>query len=151
MIKTPHETDFKSNDIKIANMQAFDITNTAIDDNIVFGKYYANSVTRYRDHDEIDVFRGKYIRDAELHELKSDTGLIKNGTITLDGNSTYVNHDLNLTYKTQTLFYDGSNLISKTPFVMTRFDNKITGQSAKYNLKTKKIEAKKVQGWIQKK
>ena len=150
MIGKPYDLSVDANDIKVANLQAYDVLNYELDSNLTHGKYRAEVVTRYRKYDELTKVSGEYIDDkGSLHTLSGDKGTIKGNVMRVDGNGHYRNVFENVDYKSKTIIYDKKALRSPTPFVLTQNADKVTGASANYNIDTKQLKAKKVKAWLQ--
>lgn len=146
LIDNSYSFGFDKSNLKLADLRAFNVNALELNASNVYGKYKANEVVRYSDHDEVFGFDGVYQND-ELHTLKSDQAIItKDKNITLNKNAIYFNADQNISYSSDQIIYANDFLKSDLPFIITQNSDRILGQKGSYDIKNKKIQAENVKG-----
>lgn len=149
MLEDPYNSSFETGDVKVANMQANGVEDYEIDANLTYGKYKAESVIRYDDHDEFTRFRGEFIENGVLHKLSSKTATRKDDIIELEGDALYENLANGIKYSSPKIYYDKKIIKSDAPFVLTQNNDKITGVNSLYDINKQQLNANKVKAWIQ--
>lgn len=148
-MQAPYLRDFFKDEIIIANMEMNDIIDYELAQNVDM-KIISDNGVRYNDRDEFKNFYGEMYASDTNHTLRSDIAIHKDGVLTFVGNVKYKNDD-NLTYDTQELIYDTKSKIatSNKPYIATRNQDKVIGESLKYDLNTKQSFSKGVHAWVQ--
>ncbi len=157
MTQSPYSSQNIKAEISIANMQANNVVDYELNSTLVYGRYETKSIIRYKEYDELDTFKGTLFRGDSVHFLESKDALIRQNLITLTNDAIYKNQD-DFKYESQKIVYDmqKKELFSDVPFKITQYKQNanadiITGNSVLYKIDDKKIFAKKVQGWLERK
>ncbi|ANE36196.1 putative lipooligosaccharide transport system, substrate-binding component (LptC family) [Campylobacter iguaniorum] len=148
MTQNPYSSKLEQGDISIANMEAKNIVDYELNATKTYARYDADNIIRYKNYDDISNFDSVILKGNTLHYLSSNKATATKDIITFYGDAKYKNSD-KLNYNSERIIYNIAleNLKSDSDFIMTQNSDKVVGKSVLYDMKDKKIFAKKVSGW----
>ncbi|QKG28961.1 LPS export ABC transporter periplasmic protein LptC [Campylobacter sp. RM16187] len=151
-LQDPYYSEILKPDNSIATIGMNDVVDYEINATIVSAKYEADEWNRYKNMDEFLNFRADVLRDDTYHSVISDKAFYQDDTIKLKGNVRYLNSE-NLKFVSEEADYNTKTKIasSSMPFVMTKNEDKIVGNSLVYDANLKRTYAKGIQAWVQEK
>ncbi|TQR31904.1 LPS export ABC transporter periplasmic protein LptC [Campylobacter sp. MIT 99-7217] len=141
-----YSLDIKPSAIDFKNIQARDVTLYELNSSSLNTNYKAREWVRYKHKDILSDF---ILLNTDYNISSNEVELLQDDIILLQGDVLYTDiNDTKIT--TQALSFDNKNKILSTEFefFITRKDNKIQGQSLKYDLANKELRAEGAKAWL---